>query len=226
MKKSVCLLLCLWLMLCMTACEAKFSPAEEVLALRNDAISYPAARFDFDNSSSARQLVWVSRERLAEVSADRAGMPAGMMGAFSASIYWIKEDFAEKEILLRYNYGRYYSVARVREGGYLFTLYEESGEWLVLCDSCYVKKLTDVQKIAEVQPGTPVETILKRFPEGWYWEYGWKENGRILSTTHRLNDLTTVSLVYEDGKYVRSGIYAPESSVLTYLLPQDLELIS
>jgi hypothetical protein len=191
--------------------------AKEVAQIRSDSTEHACGRFYFDNETPATQC----REISGKMNAPW-GYPHAWLGSMSRVTEWkdteFLRQFADDQIVLRYNYGRYYTVSRLSDGGYLFNLLNEQGR---LVDSCVIQKLIPVKEFSSLSLEWENMSLLDPNPV-------------ILDDVEpssetvacRLDNLTTVVLEYRDKQLQLSMVAAPEDSVLTYLLPQDLALIS
>ncbi|MCI8307100.1 MAG: hypothetical protein HFH14_03520 [Lachnospiraceae bacterium] len=122
--------------------------------------------------------------------------------------------------LVRYNKGKYYSVTKVENGGYLFLLYESNGETYYLADGMLVSTLVDTSLSADIEKGMSRDEIIEKDPSAYVG---------LDCSYHRLNDKSTlvVNYIEEDGSYVVSetGFSSNPASVLHYLTDEDFDEI-
>lgn len=126
--------------------------------------------------------------------------------------------------VMRYN-NKYYSVTPIQNGGYLFILYEKNvsneQEFLVVVD-CFVSKNKLVDKnefIQAIALNTPKQKVINLDLNAFSDE---------CHTYHRFADGSVVCIEYIDDCISKiEHIDKQESnSVIKFLLPQDLELIT
>lgn len=149
--------------------------------------------------------------------------------------YDMKELKDEKVVdIIRFNKERYYSVATVENGRYLFLLYsgdtekeaEENGENLIVVDGYLASGFADKEDFRDFGKGMTKEEVLSLDLNS----YVFSED----DSYHRFSDKSILSVRYElndAGQYVVSDYeyYYPgdeRESVIEYLLSEDLELIS
>lgn len=127
--------------------------------------------------------------------------------------------------ILRYNNGKFYSVTPQKNSGYLFVLYEESvvneNNCLVVVDSfiCNQKLVNKNDFIKKLSINNTSQEILgfdpNTYSDGTY-------------SYHRFEDGSVVCIEYINDHVSKiNDIDTQESnSVIKFLLPQDLELIT
>jgi len=223
MKKVFCILFCVVLALSLSACaKIEITPAPEIAAIRNDMASYPEGSHDYDNKISARELRVTRKKKLTEYKWAIRDIRSAQGYTSNQGISWgsggINQYLGGDYICLRYNYGKYYAVVRVNDGSYLFILLDSGWQ-----DSCFIKQLSDIKKADTIQIGEPkwlVKLKLANFTRTFHPT----EDEEIYVS--RCSDLTTRTYIFAEGKLKEIRSALPENSVLTYLLPQDLALIS
>ena len=224
MKKILSLLLCGMILLQLSACtKLEVTPASEVAAIRNDAISYPDGQLEYDNEKSAKTL-WPVRKKT--VSEKSHGLISEIenynLRAFSAppSLKFDFPDYFNGHFLLRYNYGKYYAVAKMTDGSYCFTLFIEAKHAI---NYCFVKRLAPIEKVETIEIGDTLKEVKRKTKNtiAKVDSSGKGEVWRVISS-----NLITQFLHFKDGKLTEIVTLPAEESVLTYLLPQDLALIS
>lgn len=143
------------------------------------------------------------------------------------------EEVQKEEIfdIVRYSKGRYYTVSRLSDGDYFFMLFEEDliddQKQLFLIDGFRVKELLDKEDFDVIQVGTAKEEVLKLDPYSGDREH----SSDISSTIHRFSDKSVLHVAYqldENNNPIVAEIWEDhtENSVLSYLIPKDLALIS
>ncbi len=133
--------------------------------------------------------------------------------------------------IVRYSKGRYYTVSRLSDGSFFFMLFEENGigdqKQLLLTDGFRAKDLLDKDDFDVIKVGTTKEEVLKLDP--------YSEDSESSSddsfTIHRFTDRSVIQVEYqldENNNPIVSEIWEDntENSVLSYLIPKDLALIS
>ena len=231
MKKLLAILLCVTLLFSLAACgKLEITPTSEIVAIRDDTMSYPDHKIEYNNEVSAKTLKAVKRKSLQDYQWSIGGTSFAKYFS-SQGFNWkeLQEVVGEDSVCLRYNYGKYYAVIRVNDGSYLFALFSKDEQWsknLSGIDSCFIKKLSDVEKADRIKVGDSKRKVKSRLSN--YWSYELVDLSPPLEDMYcsRFSDLTTRTYVFEDGKLENVYIKPAEESVLTYLLPQDLALIS
>lgn len=143
------------------------------------------------------------------------------------------EEVQKKEVfdIVRYSKGRYYTVSRLSDGDFFFMLFEEDliddQKQLFLIDGFRVKELLDKDDFDVIKVGTTKEEVLKLDPYSEDSEH----SSDISSTVHRFSDKSVLYVRYQLDKNnnpIVAEIWEDhtENSVLSYLIPKDLALIS
>lgn len=184
---------------------------------------------DYDNEIDAADA---EAQSLTEKIRGNLAAPGSFLGSLS-TCYGIEGLKSEGIVqIVRFNDGRYYSVTPVEGGRYLFLLYSD-GENLCNDESFYVvdgyltSGFADRDEFEDVEPGMSREEILLKDPNAYV-----SEN----FSYHRFSDKSVLEIEYDADKNIvlDSFCYYPEDhkgepymeSVVDYLLPQDLALIS
>lgn len=122
--------------------------------------------------------------------------------------------------IVRYNNDKFYSVARVEDGKYLFLLYDENEGSYQVVDGFLVSNLADQSLFEDISQGMKREEILKNDP-----------SSRVIENRsyHRFSDkaILRVDYVLENDQYIVSEFQILENqvSVLDYLISEDLDEI-
>jgi len=232
-KKVLCILLCVVLVLSLSACTKKLPPADKtaiaearaiVQQIRDDSKEYPIPSYSYDNETLASDLPVISIHKVYDA-----------MKRYNATRN--VEKFLEAGILPRYNYGVHYLVARVGEDTYYFARgtheHYSTVDHFPNYPQIQLKKLTDAEWFYDtVRVGVSRKKIEAK-AEDWIQ----LENMGV----YLLDDMTHVIVRYEKEKVVvyERPISEDETvtitfeivcdakhDVLPYLLPQDLALIS
>ena len=229
MKKLLALFLVIVLLFSLTAC-GKSSIAPEVLEIQTDTDSHrsPHYAIPYDNETPAETLKGTSESKLEEQMWGIGGL--GALGWSSGqTITWdqLQQLVGEGHACLRFQYGRYYAVAKMNDGSYLFLLFQKpNGNELLSIDSCFIRKLSSAKTANRIKTDALLEEVKEKVSCRWP-----EEKLPIYSETEdafvgRFSDLTTRSYYFQNGKLAKVNILPAEDSVLTYLLPQDLALLS
>ncbi len=172
---------------------------------------------DYDNETDIATL----DEQALSDDIDRLNCPSEILKNMSA-VYVMDSLQAENIVgLVRYNNGRYYSVAKVEGGRYLFLLFESNGKEYYAADGILVSKLADKSLSDEIAAGMTKEEIVSKDPSAYFdTDYSY----------HRFNDKSIMKVHYieENGAYVVSefGFLDGQLSVLDYLTEEDFGKIS
>lgn len=214
----------------------RFSEHEQEVAELQQEQNPEKPLFDYDNETSARSLRTVDQTRQTElyfrVSPD-SWQKSPHLRTRTFEEYWEICGLGSDQVLLRYNLGRYYSVVKTDEGKYIFALFEPiSLEFdpanvaenykVQQTDACYISKLQDADQFAGMKLGTSLEKV------AWDSEAFWPipMNPDLRTSVHYLDNLAVLNLCFEDGTLTRHTVKVAKHSVLSFLLPQDLALIS
>lgn len=160
---------------------------------------------------------------------EQLSLPAEMSGAMSVC-HSIDELESEGIVdIVRFNRGRFYSVTPVEDGRYLFLLYTDDDSQCV-ADGYLASGFADKELFKDIKAGTEMDEILKKDENAYVSE------GR---SYHRFPDGTVMVISYSEdgeGRYAVSDYHSYSSdesgddpyreSVVSYLLPQDLELLT
>lgn len=152
-----------------------------------------------------------------------SNIPYDVLSMFSTAFYL--DDLKKEGIVdvLRYNKGKYYSVTKIKDKGYLFLLYEKNNHGYLVVDSLLVSKLLDKKVLSNVKEGT-LRTEVEALDQTAYF----MDNSY---SAHRLSDKSKIDMTYRlvNDQYVVSEIEKEENndkSVLYYLLEKDFKVIS
>lgn len=132
--------------------------------------------------------------------------------------------------IVRYSKGRYYTVSRLSDGSFFFMLFQENGsdqKHLILTDGFRTKELLDKEDFDVIKVGMTKEEVLKLDPYSEDSGHSFDDS----STVHRFTDRSVIQVEYqldENNNPIVSMIWEDhtENSVLSYLIPKDLALIS
>lgn len=148
---------------------------------------------------------------------------------YSASFTQEFDSLQDKGIfdIVRYSKDRYYTVSKLNDGSYFFMLFKEANIYekpnaLILADGFRIKKLIDSESFNEIQLGTSKSKVFELDPFAYFGE---------TCSIHRFSDKTVIMLKYqmdENNNLIVTQIESmnTEDSVLSYLTPQDYNLIS
>ncbi len=134
-------------------------------------------------------------------------------------------DLLDKKAIsaTRFSNGRYYTVSKLSDEKYLFLMFNfnEETHQTDLIDSFEATTLLDKDCIKSIKIGSASDDVKKADPTAYYDDS---------FSVHRFSDKSVVEICYEkgtDGKQIVSDISEIDTSdsVLSYLLPIDLELI-
>ena len=232
MKRLVCFLLLIGLPFSMVGCAKKattITPAPEVLAFQESRKGMqPSPDALYDNETSVKDLPLRSAER---VKGDSMWGEVGSLGYMSSNHTYEEQKNAGLGGVIRYNLGIYYAITPLDDGTYLVVRY--SGGSLYRAEQCYLlSELNDPSFRECVALGMNSKAINMRAKGEHYREVLQEENGRNISFAHGFyyfSDLTCLGVTYDwqenqlKASYV--GLSSPENCILSYLLPQDLELL-
>lgn len=153
--------------------------------------------------------------------------PFSTWGAMSISIDYdtLREKY-EFDVI-RYSNGKYYTLMRLSDGSTFFMLFYETslnaeGSNLILIDGFRVEKLLNKEAFESIGIGSSRDSVIQLDPLSF---------SEDLYSIHRFSDKSVIMIKYQidlDDNAIVSEIIEldTENSVLSYLLPQDYELIT
>ena len=125
----------------------------------------------------------------------------------------------------RFSNGRYYTVSKLSGKKYLFLMfdYDYVNNQTDIIDSFEATTLLDKECISNIKIGSSMDDVKTADPTAYIFEN--------LYSVHRFSDKSVVEIHYKkdaNGKHVVSEISQADTkdSVLSYLLPIDLDLIT
>lgn len=139
------------------------------------------------------------------------------------SVVWDIEKLKSDGLaqIIRFNKDKYYSVTRVKNGKYLFLLYEKNMEQYIVVDGFLVSTFADKAFFETITKRMRQDDIVENDPSAYVDED---------LSIHRFKDNSILEIKYvlDDGVYIVSEFQYLENqlSVLDYLLPDDLEKVS
>lgn len=211
-------LFCIWILFCILCVFPGCSTQES----SNLDIKY-------NNFVSARNSRQIEVDKINK-SVSRPYLEKGSMSLVPETF----EELQKEKIfdIVRYSQGRYYTVSRLSDGSFFFMLFFEANgidnqRQLFLIDGFRVKELLDKDDFDVIQIGTAKEGVLKLDPNSDVSDLSLDNS----STVHRFSDKTVIWVRYQldaDNNPIVSEIVEADTkdSVLSYLIPKDLALIS
>ena len=185
-------------------------------------------KLDYDNKTNVTD---VEEQVLTEKINDNLASPSKIQASLSIC-HDIEDLKAEKIVqIVRFNYGRYYSVTPVEDGKYLFLLYSDkercNGDSIYVVDGYLTASFANKENFNDIEARMSKEKILMKDPNAYVFEN---------LSYHRFSDQSVLEFEYDADKNIVSEYYyyypadykedPYRESVVDYLLPKDIELIS
>jgi hypothetical protein len=216
--------------------KIEFAHTEIQEILNADPDSFPEAIYAFDNETAAEDAEKVDAGKVWDY------FPNETSSRYGKEI--TDETLREVGLLLRYNRGRYYTVNYTTEGKLLFVLFSENENGVLSRAVIHIvaepgNGLGSAKKFYSVaRPGATRYQIDRVVPSS----SNYMHEGMLNVAVYLLDDMTMVLIPYwfKEGKepetatkrdvFITSDEWSygvsGKGSVLPYLLPQDLALIS
>ena len=231
MKKLLCVLFCVVFVFSLAGCgkiagaePVVIEPAPEVLTIQEKLKDRVYSEVPYDNETPADKAKVLATE---DIPPEMQFPASGYFGSYSTSQgpdCFTVQELQERGFLIRHNFGEYYTVNPTEDGGYYFFFFTYFGGQCREKSACRITKLSDVANFEKyIKKGTILEEKLQeRFPDiacgddiGDYY---------VCWTSDLTEKIIRVEM--QGSRMKVTEIFSNYDSVLTYLLPQDLALIS